>query len=168
MSLRKKWLPHPMLSLVLIVIWLLLANELSIGALMLGVFLGVLIPLLVSAFWLKPPLIRRPLVLLRFWLLVLLDIFTANFQVAKLVLGPERKLHPAFVVYPLELKDDFAISILANTISLTPGTVSADVSSDRRTLLIHGLDIQDDQELIQLIKQRYEKPLLEIFPCSTT
>lgn len=168
MNLRQKWLPHPRLSLLLIVVWQLLANDLAIGTLLLGTLLGFLTPVLVNGFLLQSAVARRPVVLLQFCLRVLLDILTANFEVAKLVLGPNRKLHPAFVVYPLELQDDIAISILANTISLTPGTVSADVSNDRRSLLIHGLDVQDDQQLIQLIKQRYEQPLLEIFPCSTT
>lgn len=168
MRLRNKWIPHPLLSVSLIVIWQLLANDLAIGSLLLGTVLGVAIPLLINVFWLKPPTFPRPVLMLRFALRVLLDIFTANFEVAKLILGPGRKLQPAFVVYPLELRDDFAISILANTVSLTPGTVSTDISDDRRQLLIHGLNVADDQALIQGIKQRYEQPLLEIFPCSTT
>ncbi len=168
MTLLQKCLPHPKLTLALIIIWQLLANDLALGTLLMGTLLGVLIPLSVNSFWLKPPALRKPVLMLRFCLLVLLDILIASFEVAKLVLGPNRRLHPAFVVYPLELKDDFAISILANTISLTPGTVSADVSDDRCSLLVHGLDVQDDEQLIEFIKQRYERPLLEIFPCSTT
>lgn len=168
MSFYQKCLPHPKLTLSLIIIWLLLANDLSFGAVLMSIVLGVLIPLLVSSFWLRPPPMRKPVLMLRFCLRVGLDILTASFEVARLVLGSNRRLHPAFVEYPLELKDDFAISLLANTISLTPGTVSADISDDRCSLLVHGLDVQDDQQLIDFIKQRYERPLLEMFPCSTT
>tara|TARA_B100000749_G_scaffold65262_1_gene48514 strand:- start:878 stop:1381 length:504 start_codon:yes stop_codon:yes gene_type:complete len=163
----KRWLPHPWLSLFLVVVWQLIMNDLSAGTLIMGFVLALGIPLLTDVFWPQPPTLRRPGVLLRFTLRVLWDIVVANLDVAKLILGPSRSLRPAFVEYPLALTDEFAISLLASTISLTPGTVSADVSEDRRTLLIHGLDVADDQALIDLIKQRYEKPLMEVFECST-
>ncbi|WP_285274552.1 Na+/H+ antiporter subunit E [Halopseudomonas bauzanensis] len=168
MSIRGKWLPHPWLTLLLIVVWQLLVNDLSVGSLLLGAVLGVSIPLLTQVFWPDPPRLHRPGVMLGFVLRVLGDIVTANFEVARLILGPTRRLRPAFVVYPLELRDEFAISVLATTISLTPGTVSADISDDHRRLLIHGLDVPDEQELIDTIKQRYEKPLREVFECSRT
>jgi multicomponent K+:H+ antiporter subunit E len=69
------------------------------------------------------------------------------------------------VQYPLDLREDFSITLLASTVSLTPGTVSADVSADRGTLLIHALDVADEAALIAQIKQRYEAPLKEIFEC---
>ena len=96
---------------------------------------------------------------------VLYDIVVANVSVAIKVLGPLRSLRPGFVELPLELEDDFAIALLASTISLTPGTVSADVSPDRRTLLVHALDVDDAAALVAEIKQRYERPLKEIFEC---
>lgn len=166
MTTRRRWLPHPWLSLVLLGIWQLLVNQLSVGSLLLGLVLALLIPQLTRRFWPQPPTLYRPLVLARFGLRVLGDIMVANFQVARMVLGPNARLRPAFVVYPLELRDEFAISVLANTISLTPGTVSADISDDHACLLIHGLDVPDAQELIDTIRQRYEKPLMEAFECS--
>jgi multicomponent K+:H+ antiporter subunit E len=101
----------------------------------------------------------------RFVLVVHWDILTANMAVAILILGPPRRLRPGFVELPLDLTDEFAITLLASTISLTPGTVSADVSEDRRTLLIHALDVDDQDAMIRQIKQRYERPLKEIFEC---
>src|SRR5690554_5867215 len=74
-----------------------------------------------------------------------------------------RKPNPYFVCYPLQLDHPLAISILASTISLTPGTVSADISDDNKTLLIHALDAEDDQAVIDAIHKRYEKPLMEMF-----
>jgi multicomponent K+:H+ antiporter subunit E len=61
-----------------------------------------------------------------------------------------------------------ALTMLTSIISLTPGTVSADLSSDHKTLLVHGLDVPDAAELVAIIKQRYEAPLLEVFTCSPT
>ncbi|MNN12634.1 Na(+)/H(+) antiporter subunit E [compost metagenome] len=94
---------------------------------------------------------------------MLYDIVVANLQVARLVVGPTQTLRPAFVEIPLELTDDLPITILASVITLTPGTVSADLSADRRTLLVHGLDVPDPAGLVADIKARYEAPLKEIF-----
>jgi len=166
MSGNFKWLPHPWLSLLLLVTWQLLLNSFSVGTLLMGAFLGWAIPLMTHLFWTDPPAPRRPLALLGFVARVLFDIVIANVQVARLILGPTPALQPTFVEYPLQLSHDFAISLLASTISLTPGTVSADISDDRRTLLIHGLNVADPDELIRTIKQRYETPLMEVFECS--
>ena len=84
---------------------------------------------------------------------------------ARLILGRPRNLRPAFVVVPLDVRHDLAISLLANTISLTPGTVSAQLSEDRQSLLVHALDIDDQDALVATIKPRYEVPLKEIFEC---
>ena len=62
---------------------------------------------------------------------------------------------------PLRLRSDLAISLLANTISLTPGTVSTFVSADRRSLVIHTLHTTSPEKLIADIRERYEQPLLE-------
>ena len=69
---------------------------------------------------------------------------------------------------PIELDNELAISILVSVVSMTPGSLAADLSHDRRTLLVHGLDVPDVQAMIDEIKQRYEAPLKEIFPCSAT
>jgi multicomponent K+:H+ antiporter subunit E len=72
-------------------------------------------------------------------------------------------LQPAFFIVHLELTNPVAITVLANTITLTPGTVSADLSSRQERLLVHGLHVPDIEAAIADIKQRYEAPLKEIF-----
>jgi multicomponent K+:H+ antiporter subunit E len=173
---RFKWLPTPFMSLLLFVVWLLLNNSLAPGHLILAAFLAVVIPLVVSPFSTKQPRIVKPGLALRHLLLVLYDIITANVQVAILILGPTKRLTPGFVKIPLDLTHSMPITILASTVSLTPGTVSAEVYplseslsedqiSEQRFLLIHVLNLTDEQALIDTIKQRYEAPLLEIFQC---
>lgn len=154
--MKARYLPHPLMSLVLTVVWLLLVNGFSVAQLLLGAVLGVLIPYYTSDFWPERPRLRRPGLALRYLLRLLFDILVANFQVARLVLGPTRRLRPAFLRLPLELEDDFAIAVLASTITLTPGTVSADLSPDRRELLVHCLDSPDPQALARRLKARYE------------
>jgi multicomponent K+:H+ antiporter subunit E len=159
----KTLLPHPLLTLVLWVIWLLLNNTLSAGHMVLGLILAMAIPLLTSGFWPEKVCLAKPLVLLRFILVVLWDILVANVMVAKLILGPKDKLQPAFMTIDLDIRHPLGIGILANTISLTPGTVSCDLSADHRQLYVHGLHVEDMEQTIREIKQRYEQPLMEVF-----
>jgi multicomponent K+:H+ antiporter subunit E len=163
-----RWLPHPFLSLVLALIWLLLMNSLTLGNLLLGAFLGWGIALMTTRFLVTVPAVRRPLKLLRFILMVCGDILVANLHVARLVLGPRRNLRPAFVEVPMAIEDEFILSLLTSVVSLTPGTVSAGLSPDRRCLLLHAIDAPDDAALVAQVKKRYEAPLLEIFECSAT
>lgn len=161
----RAWLPTPVFSILLLLVWLLLARSVSPGHIVLGGFLAIVIPLLTNRFWDSRPRIKKPLVLLRFLLRVLGDIITANFEVAYLIANPWRKLNPHFVEYPLMLEERFTITLLANTISLTPGTVSANLRMDGKTLLIHALNADDEEALIHQIRERYERPLKEIYEC---
>ncbi len=173
---RFKWLPTPSLSLLLFIVWLLLNNSVSAGHIVLAAILAIVIPLVTSPFRSKQPLVVKPGLAFRHLLLVLYDIITANVQVAILILGPTRKLTPGFVKVPLDLTHSTPITILASTVSLTPGTVSAEVypwrecltegkEPEQTFLLIHVLNLTDEQALIKTIKERYEAPLKEIFQC---
>jgi len=155
--------PHPVLTLNLAVVWMLLSNELSGASLIMGLLLGWLIPLFSVRFWPEPVVIRHPFTLLRFIATVLYDILLANFIVAALIVRGPRHLKPAFVRVPLDLKSELAISLLSNTICLTPGTVSAELAADQRSLLVHALNTDDPQALVDTIKQRYEAPLKRVF-----
>ena len=157
------FLPHPVLSLTLLLLWLLLNNTVAAGHIVLGGVLALLIPWLTRAYWPEQVRIRHSLTLLRFVLLVIWDILVANVNVARLILGTPARLQPGFISIPLELKSPIAISLLANTISLTPGTVSCDLAADHRSLLVHALHLEDAAGEIAQIKARYEAPLKEIF-----
>lgn len=161
--MMRRLLPHPLLTLALAVVWLLLVNSAAFGQLVLGLLLGWAIPFFTRRFWPEQLRIRRPLTALRFIAVVLYDILVANMTVARLILGRPQGLRPAFIVMPLDLTSDVAISLLANTICLTPGTVSAQLAPDRKSLLIHALDVADADALVDTLKQRYEAPLKEVF-----
>jgi multicomponent K+:H+ antiporter subunit E len=157
----KQVLPHPILSLMLLGLWLLLVNSVSVGNLLLGILLAWLIPLFTARFWEAQVHIHKPLTLLRFFGVVLWDILIANVAVAALVVGPSRRLQPGFIMMPMRLRGNVGLSLLANTISLTPGTLSAFLSADRTQLVIHALQADDPDEIIAAIRERYEQPLLE-------
>ena len=157
-------LPHPLLTLMVTVVWLLLLNDLSPGGLLFGILLGVTVPQLTAAFWPQRPRVRRPLTIIEYALVVLWDIAVANVKVAYLVVfKTNSQLRPHFIVIPLEIYSPEAITVLASTITMTPGTVSADLSADGRSLLVHCLDTGDPEGEVSGIKQRYEARLKEIF-----
>ncbi|MDX1574274.1 MAG: Na+/H+ antiporter subunit E [Methylophaga sp.] len=160
---RSRLFPHPVLSLILWIIWLLLNNTVSAGHMVLGALLAIFIPWFSSGFWPETIQIRKPWLLMKYLALVLWEIMIANVVVAKMIMDRAHKLQPGFIAYPLTLKSPIAISLLANTISLTPGTVSCDLSKDGRTLLIHALHIDDAAVIKADIARKFEQPLEEIF-----
>lgn len=160
-----KWLmPHPFLTLLLAVVWVLLQNEFSAGMAVFGVILGILIPWGTSIWWPDTPQSLRLGKLFTYSLMVVWDIIVANVQVAWVVLTvPNAKLKPAWIVVPLELKQPEAITVLAGTITLTPGTVSADLSDEGHSLLVHVLHTDDPDAVRDDIMTRYQDRLKEIF-----
>lgn len=155
--------PQPVISAMLLLTWLLLHNAISVGLLLTGVLLAVGLPLATHRFWPEYPRTIRIAPLLRLMAVVIYDIVVANMRMVVLILGPARRLRPQFVVVPVTLQEPFAITLLASIISLTPGTVSANLSGDRRSLLVHDLDVEDKETAVQRIRERYERPLMEIF-----
>lgn len=157
-------LPHPLTSLVIAVLWVLLANDFSPGSIVFGAILGLVIPPFFETYWPNRPRIRNPRMIVEYVLIVLWDIIVSNVQVAYLVLFRRGdSLRSRFITVPLRLKSAEAITVLAGTITMTPGTVSADLSADGRSLLVHCLETDDPKGTVDGIKDRYERRLLEIF-----
>lgn len=158
-------IPHPRLSLLLAVLWVLLNNSVSTGHLALAVVVGLAIPAACRP--LLPPLppVRRPLKLAVYALLVLWDVVVSAFRVAGLTLGPSRRWKPRLVSVPLDVSEPLIVAALAATVTLTPGTVSVRADPAGRRLEVHALGVDDDAAVITQIKTRYERRLKEIFGC---
>lgn len=157
--------PMPVHSVLLFVVWLLLNNSMSPGHIVLATFFAIAIPLITNPMRDEKPSLKKPWLAIRYLFRVLGDIVVANFQVAALVVGPIRRLDPGFVAVPVDMQSDLGITILASTVSLTPGTVSAEISEDKQWLYVHALHLTDEDALIAEIKQRYEAPIKEILGC---
>lgn len=160
----RRLFPHPGLSFMLVTVWLLLPNTFSLGGLLVGILVGTLVPLLTAPFWPNRPPLRFGWPMIDYLGVVLWDIVVANFEVARLILFRRNaELRSRWLVIPLELRSAEAITTLAATISLTPGTVSADVAADGRSLLVHALNVPDEASEVARIKARYEARLMRIF-----
>jgi multicomponent K+:H+ antiporter subunit E len=146
------------------VIWLLLVNQIKVGSLVMAVILATVIPLLTQAYWPDRPRIRSLPALAGYALLVVWDIILANIIVARIILfKPNDRIETRWITVPLDLRTPEAITMLAATITLTPGTVTADMSACGRALLIHSLHAPDPDAVRDEIKSRYETRLKRIF-----
>lgn len=162
--MRRRLFPSIPQSITVFAFWVLMAEDYAAGTLLMAALLAWLMPHIASRLerefarlgnlWVLVPLLFR----------LMRDIVVANVTVARQVLGPEARLRPGFIWVPLELTNIHGISALASIITLTPGTVTAELSADRRHLLVHCLDIDDPQAMIDDLKRRYEAPMLQVFP----
>ena len=160
----RRIVPAPLLSIFLLILWLLLNRSTSAGQIILGAVFGLLIPMLMQGLRPRNVRIRKPLTIIRLVLSVARDSLQSNVSVLRLLLIPSSRKHPAaFVHIPLQLRDPNGLAVLAMIVCITPGTAWAEISRDRSILLLHVLEAADAQRIIDDVKARYERPLMEIF-----
>ncbi|GGD45310.1 Na+/H+ antiporter subunit E [Pseudoxanthomonas indica] len=162
--LRRRLFPSLPLSLTVFCFWLLLNSEISWGHTLMALLLAVVIPLFATRLDREFARIGRLRRIPRMLWILGWDIVLSNIEVARRVLGPEREITPGFIWVPLDIGNIHGIAALTSIITLTPGTLSAVLSDNRRYLLVHVFNLKDPQEVIDQIKRRYEAPLMEIFP----
>ena len=162
--MRRRFLPSIPQSLTVFLFWMLMSQSVDVANFLMALVLAIVMPLIAARlereFARMGQLRHIPgLVVHLLW-----DILRANLTVARQVLGPRDRLQSQFIWVPLDLTNIHGISALASIITLTPGKVSAELSPDRRYLLVHCFNLKDAQAKIDEIKRRYEGALFEIFP----
>jgi multicomponent Na+:H+ antiporter subunit E len=150
---------------LLMVAWLALTGDLGVANAAFGLALGW------AAMRLAGPQRRFPLDALRripavlsLGAFVAWELLLSNVRVARVILFPRRHLRPVLVAVPLDVRSDAAITLLANVLTLTPGTLSVDVSTDRRTLYVHALSAPDPDALVRDVKERFEPRVRRVLP----
>jgi multicomponent K+:H+ antiporter subunit E len=162
--MMKKLFPAPLISLGLFVMWLLLNHSVSAGHMILALLLALGLPVLFKELRPQKVRVRHLGTALRLCFAVMVDTTQSNIAVVRFLLLPSQRRHPpAFVKIPLELRDPNALAVLAMIVCITPGTVWAELSLDRSPLMLHVLEVDDAQAVIDHVKTRYERPLMEIF-----
>lgn len=159
---RPGWFSHPVLSLLLGASWLALSHSLEPVHLLSALLIALILPRLLHPFLGEYAQIDW-WATVRLTLVVLKDIVLSNIAVAKLVLGPLPRMQPAWLPVPLASDHPRVNALLASIITTTPGTVSCVVDEQRREILVHALNCDDAQAMIDDMKTRYEAPLLQIF-----
>jgi multicomponent Na+:H+ antiporter subunit E len=153
---------HLMFNVVLALLWCLLAEEFSVGMFIAGFLVSAGVLFVVRRMIGKIVFFRKPIVLAKLVAVFLYELVVANLQVAWLILRPKMRVRPALIRLPVELKTGGAITVLANMISLTPGTISVDVAENKESLVVHCLNVPDVEKAKRAIKERFEKPLREL------
>jgi multicomponent K+:H+ antiporter subunit E len=160
----RRLLPSPLLSTALFALWILLAQSLSPGTLMLALALAIFWPAVTATLRPMPVRARKPLVMLRLFGRVLVEMLRSNAEVARLILKRARRDIPSgFVHIPLQLQDPNGLAVLAMIVTFTPGTAWVRLSADGRQLVLHVIGVDDQAALVDFVKHHYERPLVEIF-----
>ncbi|MDN4056664.1 Na+/H+ antiporter subunit E [Massilia sp. YIM B02769] len=160
-----RWLPYPLVSLALCLLWLLLNQSLDAASILLGAFLGIVVPLLVRN--LQPlgyPRLRAPLTFIRLIGMAGVEIVRSCSNVSRIILFSDYgKVNSQFIRIPLTITDPYGLAMLSCLINMTPGTVWVEILDEGYQLSLHVFDLHDEQWWIDTIKTRYEQPLIEIF-----
>ena len=156
-------LPYPVLTLALIIFWVLLTSF-SVGQLILGTLVAVFASWAMTALRPDVPKVRKWHLLFVLLGLVIVDIIKSNLLVAKVILFGQSRGHKSeFVLMPLEIEDRTALSLFAIIVTSTPGSAWLEYDSRDKTVLLHIFDVEDKDAWVDLVKNRYETILLEVF-----
>ena len=160
-----RWLPFPLVSLGLCILWLLLNQSVEPAHLLLGALVGIAAPLLGRR--LQPlgyPRLRAPLQLVRLLAMASVEVVRSCFNVSRIILfADDAKVNSQFIRVPLSIRDPYGLAVLSCLINMTPGTVWVEILPDEHELVLHVFDLQDTQWWIDTIQTRYERPLINIF-----
>ncbi|MFC4256838.1 Na+/H+ antiporter subunit E [Altererythrobacter xixiisoli] len=158
----KRILPFPLLSATLFTMWVLLTGF-SPGHIVIGAAVAVIVSRVMLALQPEPSNIRISSAIPRLAGLVFVDILRSNIAVARIVLFKPKERKSGFIHLPIELQNPYALATLAVIMTATPGTLWLQHDARNRRVLIHVLDLVDESEWVDLIKNRYERLLMEIF-----
>lgn len=160
----RRWFPYPILSLCLLGLWLLLNQSTSPGQIVLGAMLSVAGGWLLARVQAPRQRVRNLRAMIKLAFVVLIDIVRSNAAVAAIIFGSRRRrITSDFIHIPLDIRNPYALSVLACIITATPGTLWVKFDSSSGLLLMHVLDFLDEKAWIETVKGRYESLLKEIY-----
>jgi multicomponent Na+:H+ antiporter subunit E len=151
-----------LLNVFLAWVWMFLKVSYDSVTFLVGYFFGLLIIFVFRRFFQSRFYLYRILAVLRLLLIFIKELILSNIAVLRVILKPKLDIRPGIFALSTELEKDWEITILANLITLTPGTLVLDISPDNKILYIHAMDIEDAEEAIESIKNTFEKAIMEV------
>ncbi len=151
-----------LLNVLLAIVWTMAVGRFTFQQLSLGFLLGFLVIVVIEPLWGKQAYTPRVWRTLRFTGFFLWEMFLSNLQIAYDVLTHRLYARPQIIAVPLDTRTAAEITLLANFLTLTPGTLSLDVSTDRQTLYVHAMYVKDRERFIDEVKRGLEARLLEV------
>jgi len=149
-------------NLLIAFLWMLLNNNSSGASFIVGYVLGIAILLILRKSWTRPLYLSRLWAMLKLLLIFIRELLISNFVVIGHIIRPKLAIRPGIFAYETALTSDWEITLLSCLICLTPGTLTLDVSGDRKTLYIHAIDIDNAQVLAAQIRGTFEQAILEV------
>lgn len=159
----RRWLPTPLVSLALWLLWLMLNQSIEPAHLLLGALIAIAVPLLIAPLRPTPVRVSRPLTIGRLIFHSLIEILRSCFNVCVLILFGGGRLNSQFIRIPLDLRDPHGLAVLACIINSTPGTVWVEIIPGSNDLALHVFDLHDAVWWVDMIKTKLERPLIDIF-----
>jgi multicomponent Na+:H+ antiporter subunit E len=151
-----------LLNLIIAFVWMFLQNSWNAVTLLSGYLIGLALLYLLRGFLSKPFYLKKVLAIISLFLLFLKELILSTVTVTKQIVRPKLNIQPGIFAYKTELKTDWEITTLACLITLTPGTLSLDVSMGGDIIYIHAMDIPDAKEAVEQIKNTFEKAIMEV------
>ncbi|CAM3908341.1 Na+/H+ antiporter subunit E [Mesobacillus thioparans] len=151
-----------LLNFILAFVWMFLKTSYSPASFFVGYFFGLLIIYIFRRFFNSRFYLLRVVAVVNLFYIFNKELILSNIEVLKAVLRPKLNIKPGIFAFPTELNQDWEITMLANLITLTPGTLVVDISDDNKILYVHAMDISDADEAIQSIKNTFEKAIMEV------
>lgn len=162
----RRWLPSPLVSGILLLLWLVLQQSMDPATVLLGAILAIGVPLLTRPFFhpIGFPRFIKPLLLIPLLSMAWLEIVRSCFNVSRIILFAKAEgLNSQFIRIPLDLQNPYGLALLSCLVNMTPGTVWVEILPEKYELALHVFDLHDEQWWIDTIKTHYEKPLIDIF-----
>ncbi|MCA1021464.1 Na+/H+ antiporter subunit E [Halobacillus litoralis] len=150
------------LNIIIALMWMFLSESYTFTSFLVGYILGIILLFLLRRFVPDSFYMKRTWKFVQLILLFIRELILSNLDILKYVYKPKQDMQPGIFALPIDVKTNFEITLLANLITLTPGTLSVVVSEDHRKIYIHAMDIPDVQETINDIKNSFEKQIMEV------
>jgi multicomponent Na+:H+ antiporter subunit E len=151
-----------LLNIFLAFTWMFLGNSFTVGSLFGGYLVGLLMIFMMRRFFPQRFYLYNVIAAIKLLFIFIKELILSNLEILKIILKPKLDIRPGIFALPTELEKDWEITILANLITLTPGTLVIDISDDRKILYIHAMDLQNVEESIEGIKNTFEKAIKEV------
>lgn len=150
------------LNLGIALVWLLLGDEWKPSGFIIGYLIGLSLIFFMRRFWTQPFYLVKVWAVVKLLGLFLKELVLSNLAVIRHIIRPKLNIRPGIFAFTTELKSDWEVTLLACLITLTPGTLTLEVSEDQRTLYIHAMDIEDAESLGEQIKGSFERAIMEV------
>ena len=151
-----------LLNVLIAVVWMFLSTSFTAQTFIIGYIIGILIIFVMRRYFKDRFYLGWIWATIKLILIFLRELVLSNITVLRIVLDPKMDIKPGIFAFPTELRSDWEITLLANLITLTPGTLVVHVSDDQQTLYIHAIDIENADDEIDSIKDSFEKAIKEV------